>query len=67
MPRTHGPATVAAATEIVFVAPTRLTAIAAVRTLFGRAGVYDVTVRRDDHVIAEFPGRSPHLSTPPAA
>src|SRR5882724_3623569 len=46
----YGPATVAAAAEIVFVAPARagdvLTAEAVVRTRFGRAGVYDVTVRR---------------------
>ena len=54
--------TVAAAAEIVFVAPARLhddlVAIAAVRTAFGRSGVYDVTVRRGDDVIAEFRGRS---------
>ena len=54
--------TVAAAAEIVFVAPARLhddlVATAAVRTTFGRSGVYDVTVRRGDDVIAEFRGRS---------
>ena len=64
----YGPPTVAAAAEIVFVAPARLgdelVAEAVVRTRFGRAGVYDVTVRRshDDQVIAEFRGRSHQLS-----
>ena len=31
------------------------------RTRFGRQGVYDVTVRRGDEVIAEFRGRSTAL------
>jgi acyl-CoA thioesterase len=57
-----GPITVAAAAEIAFVAPARLgdelRAEAAVRTRFGRAGIYDVTVRRGDDVVAEFRGRS---------
>jgi acyl-CoA thioesterase len=61
----HGPVTVAAAAEIVFVAPAALgdvlTAEALERTTFGRAGIYDVTVRRDDAVIAEFRGRSQRL------
>jgi|SRR5579875_1870164 len=60
-----GPVTVAAAAEIVFLAPARsgdeLTAEAALRTAFGRSGVYDVTVRRGDEVIAEFRGRSQRL------
>ncbi len=63
-------ATVAAAAEIVFVAAARagdvLTADAAERTVFGRSGIYDVTVRREDGaVVAEFRGRShavPELS-----
>lgn len=64
-----GPATVAAAAEIVFVAPARagdvLTAEAAVRTTFGRSGVYDVTVRNQDGaVVAEFRGRSRQLRAP---
>lgn len=54
--------TVAAGADIVFVASARLgddlVATAALRTGFGRNGVYDVTVRRDDDVIAEFRGRS---------
>lgn len=58
----HGPVTVAAGADITFVAPARagdvLTATAQERTRFGRSGVYDVTVRRGDEVIAEFRGRS---------
>src|SRR3954463_10688986 len=58
----HGPVTVAAAAEIVFVAPAKLgdvlEAEAVERTLFGRSGIYDVTVRRGADVVAEFRGRS---------
>jgi acyl-CoA thioesterase len=61
-----GPVTVAASADIVFVAPARagdvLVAEAVLRTRFGRSGLYDVTVRRDDDVIAEFRGRSHQLS-----
>ncbi len=57
-----GPVTVAAAAEIVFVAPARLgdelVAEAVLRTAFGRSGIYDVTVRCGERVIAEFRGRS---------
>jgi acyl-CoA thioesterase len=60
-----GPVTVAASAEIVFVAPARagdmLQAEAVLRTRFGRSGLYDVTVRRDGDVIAEFRGRSHQL------
>src|SRR5262249_32753747 len=60
-----GPATVAASAEIVFVAPARagdvLVAEAVLRTRFGRSGLYDVTVRRDGDVIAEFRGHSHQL------
>jgi acyl-CoA thioesterase len=60
-----GPVTVAAAAEIAFVAPGRsgdeLLAQAEVRTRFGRTGIYDVTVRRGDEVVAEFRGRSSTL------
>jgi acyl-CoA thioesterase len=58
---------VAASADIVFVAPARagdvLMAEAVLRTRFGRAGLYDVTVRRDGDsaVIAEFRGRSHQL------
>jgi acyl-CoA thioesterase len=58
----HGPVTVGAGADIDFVAPAHegdvLLAHAVERTLFGRSGIYDVTVRRDDHVLAEFRGRS---------
>ena len=57
-----GAVTVAAGADISFVAPARagdvLTATAAERVAFGRSGIYDVTVRRGDQVIAEFRGRS---------
>ena len=60
-----GPVTVAASAEIVFVAPARagdvLVAEAMLRTRFGRAGLYDVTVRRGGDIIAEFRGRSHQL------
>jgi acyl-CoA thioesterase len=62
-----GPVTVAAGAEISFLAPARLgdvlDAHAHVRTRAGRTGIYDVTVRRDDQVIAEFRGRSAELRT----
>ena len=64
----HGPVTVAAGAEVVFVAPARagdvLEAEAVERTMFGRSGIYDVTVRRDGEVIAEFRGRSHRLASP---
>jgi acyl-CoA thioesterase len=54
--------TVAAGADIEFVAPVHqgdvLTATAVERTSFGRNGIYDVTVRRGDEVVAEFRGRS---------
>ncbi|HEY7142609.1 MAG TPA: hydroxyphenylacetyl-CoA thioesterase PaaI [Streptosporangiaceae bacterium] len=58
----HGPVTVAAGADIIFVAPARegdvLTAQARERVRYGRSGIYDVTVRRDGEVVAEFRGRS---------
>src|ERR1700685_3631273 len=58
----RGPLTVAAAVSITFVAPSRagdvLEARAVERTVFGRSGIYDVTVRRGADVIAEFRGTS---------
>lgn len=58
----HGPVTVAAGADITFVAAARLgdvlEARAAERVSYGRSGIYDVTVTRDDEVIAEFRGRS---------
>jgi phenylacetic acid degradation protein PaaD len=65
----HGPPTVAAAVDITFVAPSRtgdlLVAQAVERTRFGRSGIYDVTVRRGDDVIAEFRGTSRTIATEP--
>ena len=66
----YGPVTVAAGAEISFVAPARLAdlliATAEVRTRYGRSGIYDVTVHRDEPegrtVIAEFRGRSREVS-----
>ncbi|WP_408907452.1 hydroxyphenylacetyl-CoA thioesterase PaaI [Streptomyces albidoflavus] len=58
----YGPRAVGAAADIVFVAPARegdvLTAHAVERTRFGRSGVYDVRITRDDQVVAEFRGHS---------
>ena len=58
----HGPATVAAAAAITFIAPARLGEVleahAVERTRYGRSGIYDVTVRRGEDVIAEFRGTS---------
>lgn len=59
----RGPVTVAAGGEITFVRPAGagdlLTARATERTRYGRSGIYDVTVTRDDGaVVAEFRGRS---------
>src|ERR1017187_7298250 len=59
---THGAFAFAAAADITFIAPSRagdvLEARAVERTRFGRSGIYDVTVRRGDEVIAEFRGTS---------
>jgi acyl-CoA thioesterase len=58
----HGPVTVAAGADITFVASARsgdeLEARAQERVSYGRSGIYDVTVRRGDDVVAEFRGRS---------
>ncbi|MFE5209273.1 hydroxyphenylacetyl-CoA thioesterase PaaI [Streptomyces sp. NPDC056600] len=58
----RGPVTVAAGADIDFVAPVHeddvLVATAEERTSFGRSGIYDVTLRRGDEVVAEFRGRS---------
>ncbi|MCZ0991748.1 hydroxyphenylacetyl-CoA thioesterase PaaI [Streptomyces diastatochromogenes] len=58
----HGPVTVAAGADIDFIAPAYegdvLVATARERARFGRSGIYDVSVRRGDEVIAEFRGRS---------
>lgn len=58
----RGGVAVAAGADITFIAPVRdgdlLTATAAERVSYGRSGIYDVTVRRGDEVVAEFRGRS---------
>jgi acyl-CoA thioesterase len=58
----RGPVTVAVAADITFVAPVRegdvLVATAQERVSYGRGGIYDVSVRRGDEVVAEFRGRS---------
>lgn len=58
--------TVAQACDIVYVAPVRLgdhlVAEAVERTRYGRNGVYDVSVRRDGDVVAEFRGRSREIA-----
>jgi acyl-CoA thioesterase len=60
-----GPVTLSAGADIAFLTPARvgdtLEAYAQVRSRRGRSGVYDVTVRRGDEVIAEFRGRSTEL------
>jgi acyl-CoA thioesterase len=68
-----GPVTVASGAEISFVTSARLddvlVATAQQRTGYGRNGIYDVTVRRDDPegtVIAEFRGRSRTIGPGPA-
>jgi acyl-CoA thioesterase len=57
--------TVAAACEIRFLAPTRLgdvlVAEAVERHREGRDGIYDITVRVDERVVAEFVGRSKEI------
>ncbi|MGY6021946.1 hydroxyphenylacetyl-CoA thioesterase PaaI [Streptomyces spinosirectus] len=58
----HGPVTVASGADVTFVAPVYegdvLTATADEVTRFGRSGIYDVSVRRGDAVVAVFRGRS---------
>jgi acyl-CoA thioesterase len=58
----EGAVTLAAGADISFISPARegdiLVATAAERTRYGRSGIYDVTVRCGDEVVAEFRGRS---------
>ena len=64
---TYGPVTVAATCDIDFLAPAHLgdelIAQATERHRAGRSGIYDVTVRRADTVIAEFRGHSRTIRT----
>lgn len=68
----HGVSTVASGGDITFLRPAalgeELVAEAVERALSGRSGLYDVTVRAGDAVVAEFRGRSrqvPGLAAPP--
>lgn len=66
---TYGRVTVAAGFDIVFVTPGRLgdllVATAVERARFGRSGLYDVSITRDDgELVAEFRGRSRSLDRP---
>lgn len=58
----YGPETVAASADITFIAPVyagdRLTAVGIERAKWGRSGIYDVTVRNEGRVVAEFRGNS---------
>jgi acyl-CoA thioesterase len=58
----EGPATVASSADITFLAPVReddvLVATATERVRYGRSGIYDVTVRRGEEIVAEFRGHS---------
>jgi acyl-CoA thioesterase len=62
----RGVQTVAAGFDVAFLEPAHesdvLVATAEERAVRGRSGIYDVTVRRDDTVIAEFRGRSRTLA-----
>ena len=61
----RGVRTVAAGFDVAFLEPAHesdvLVATAEERALRGRSGIYDVTVRRDETVVAEFRGRSRSL------
>lgn len=64
----HDAAAVAARADIRYLRPThqgdRLTASAVERARFGRNGIYDVTVRVGDEVVAEFRGDSRTIGRP---
>lgn len=65
---TYGEVTVASGFEIDLLEPARLgdelVASAVERVRRGRSGIYDVTVRHGDRIIAEFRGRSRSLGRP---
>lgn len=65
----HGPVAVAQSAQVMFFRPAEvgdtLSATAVERARQGRTGLYDVTVRRDDDVIAEFRGHSVTLAGNP--
>ncbi len=66
----HGISTVATGADIAFLRPvplgTELVAEAVERALVGRSGLYDVTVRSDGEVVAEFRGRTRQVPGLPA-
>ena len=68
----HGVSAVAAGADITFLRPgalgDELVATAVERALTGRSGLYDVTVRAGDAVVAEFRGRTRQVPglVPPA-
>jgi acyl-CoA thioesterase len=63
---TRGAAVVAAGADVTFLAPVhagdQLVAEGVERVVRGRSGLYDVTVRVGDTIVAEFRGRSRALS-----
>jgi acyl-CoA thioesterase len=63
----HGPVTVAAGFSVDFLEPARLGQVLQAHArevaLRGRSGLYDVTVRAGETVIAEFRGRSRSLGS----
>lgn len=63
---THGTRVVAAGADVSFLAPAglgdELVADGVERSVRGRSGIYDVTVRSGDQVVAEFRGRSRELA-----
>ena len=65
---TRGLPVVAAGADVTFLAPVHegdeLVATAVERSLRGRSGLYDVTVRRGDEPVVEFRGRSRVLPPP---
>jgi acyl-CoA thioesterase len=65
-----GPVNLAASAQITFIAPAllgdELVAEAKMRTRFGRNAIFDVTIRCEDRVIAEFRGTSHELFRQPA-
>jgi acyl-CoA thioesterase len=66
----HGISAVAAGADITFLRPAalgdELVATAVQRALTGRSGLYDVTVRSGDVVVAEFRGRTRQVPGLPA-
>lgn len=65
---TYNLVTVAQSAAVEFIAPVyrgdRLEAIATELTRFGRTGLYDITIEREQEIIAIFHGRSRSLGQP---